>query len=61
VSSKFIGGIDKEQAAIASIDSLSDEANLPLVAAAKGNLQAFEFLIERHAQKMGLGEVSLPL
>jgi hypothetical protein len=63
VPSKFIDSIDKEQAAIASIDSLPNEGDLTLVAAAKGgDLQAFEVLVERHTQGMGLGEVffSLP-
>jgi RNA polymerase sigma-70 factor, ECF subfamily len=53
VPSKFIDSIDKEQAAIASIDSLPDEGDLTLVAAAKGgNLQAFEVLVERHEQRI---------
>jgi RNA polymerase sigma-70 factor, ECF subfamily len=53
VPSKFMDSIDKQQAAIASIDSLSDEGDLTLVAAAKsGNLQAFEVLVERHEQKI---------
>jgi RNA polymerase sigma-70 factor (ECF subfamily) len=53
VPSKFIDSIDKEQAAIVSIDSLPDEGDLTLVAAAKsGNLQAFEVLVERHEQKI---------
>jgi RNA polymerase sigma-70 factor (ECF subfamily) len=53
VPSKFIHSSDEEQAAIASIDSLPDEADLALVAAAKGgNLQAFEILVKRHEQKM---------
>jgi RNA polymerase sigma-70 factor (ECF subfamily) len=53
VPSKFIDNIDKEQAAIASMDSLPDEGDLTLVAAAKsGNLQAFEVLVERHEQKI---------
>jgi hypothetical protein len=42
VPSKFTESIDKEQAALASIDSLPDEGDLALGAAAKGgNLQAF--------------------
>jgi RNA polymerase sigma-70 factor (ECF subfamily) len=53
VPAKFIGSIDKEQAAIASIDSLSGESDLTLVAAAKkGNRQAFEALVERHEQRI---------
>jgi RNA polymerase sigma-70 factor (ECF subfamily) len=53
LQSKFIDTIDNEQAAIASIDSLPDEGDLTLVAAAKGgNLQAFEVLVERHEQRI---------
>jgi len=53
VPAKFIDSIDKEQAAIASIDSLPDEGDLTLVAAAKGgNLQAFEVLVERHERRI---------
>jgi hypothetical protein len=60
VTSKFIDSIDKGQPAIASIDSLPDEGTLPLVAAARGgNLQAFDLLVERHEQRMALGEVLL--
>ena len=41
--SKFTESIDKEQAAIASVDSLPDEGAVTLAAARKGgNLQAFE-------------------
>ena len=61
--SKFTESIDKEQAAIASVDSLPDEGAVTLAAARKGgNLQAFEVLVEAHEQRMGLGEVffSLP-
>jgi hypothetical protein len=44
---------DEEQTAIASIECLSDEGDLTLVAAAKvGNLQAFEVLFERHEQRI---------
>jgi RNA polymerase sigma-70 factor (ECF subfamily) len=51
--SKFIDSIDKEKAAIASIDSLPEEGDLTLVAAAKGgNLRAFEVLVKRHEQKI---------
>jgi RNA polymerase sigma-70 factor (ECF subfamily) len=53
VPAKFIDNIDKEQAGIASVDSLPDESDLTLVAAAKGgNLQAFEVLVERHEQRI---------
>jgi RNA polymerase sigma-70 factor (ECF subfamily) len=53
VPSTFTDSSDKEQAAIASIDSLPDQADLALVAAAKGgNLQAFEILVKRHEQKI---------
>jgi RNA polymerase sigma-70 factor (ECF subfamily) len=53
VPAKFIDSIDEEQAAIAPIDSLLDEGDLALVAAAKGgNRQAFEVLVERHQQRV---------
>jgi RNA polymerase sigma-70 factor (ECF subfamily) len=53
VPAKFTDSIDKEQVAIASLDSLPDEGGLTLVAAAKGgNLQAFEVLLERHEQRI---------
>jgi hypothetical protein len=63
VPSKFTESVDKEQAAIASIDSLLDAGDLTLAAAEKGgNLQAFAVLVEGHEQRMELGEVffSLP-
>jgi RNA polymerase sigma-70 factor (ECF subfamily) len=51
VPSKLIDSIDKEQAAIASIDRLPEEGDL--VGAAKGgNRQAFEVLVERHDQRI---------
>ena len=51
--SKFIDSIEEEQAAIAPVDSLPDEGDLTLVAAAKGgNLRAFEILVERHEQRI---------
>ena len=50
---KFIDSIDEEQVAIASIDSLPDEGDLALVAAARGrNLQAFGVLVERHERRI---------
>ena len=50
---KFIDSIDKEKAAIASVDTLPGEGDLTLVAAARcGNLQAFEVLVERHKQRI---------
>ena len=53
MSSKFIDCIDKEQAAIASIDSLPVQGDLTLVAAANGgNTRAFEVLVERHKQRI---------
>jgi RNA polymerase sigma-70 factor, ECF subfamily len=53
VPSKFIDSIEEEQAAIAPVDSLPDEGDLILVAAAKGgNLRAFEILVERHEQRI---------
>ena len=49
--SKLIDSIDKEQAAIASIDWLPEEGDL--VGAAKGgNRQAFEVLVERQEQRI---------
>jgi RNA polymerase sigma-70 factor (ECF subfamily) len=50
---KLIRNIDKEEGAIASIDSIPDKGDLPLVAAAKnGNRKAFEILVERHEQRI---------
>jgi len=51
VPSKLIDSIDKEQAAIASIDMLPDESDL-VGAAKRGNRQAFEVLVERHEQRV---------
>ena len=60
--SKFTESVDKEQAAIASIDSLLDAGDLTLAAAEKGgNLQAFAVLVEGHEQRMELGEVFFSL
>jgi RNA polymerase sigma-70 factor, ECF subfamily len=45
--------IDREEAAIASIDSLPGNADTALVAAAKnGDTKAFEILVERHEQRI---------
>jgi RNA polymerase sigma-70 factor (ECF subfamily) len=53
VSPKFIDDFGKEEAAIASADSLSDKGDMTLVAAAKKeNRQAFEVLVERHARRV---------
>ena len=50
---KFIDDIDKEEAAIVAMDSLSCKGDMPLVAAAKsGNRKAFEILVERHEQRI---------
>jgi len=50
---KLIGNIDKEEAAIASIPSVPDKGDMPLVAAAKnGNRQAFEVLVARHERRI---------
>ena len=50
---KFIDSIGKEPAAIASVDSLREEGDLTLVAAARGgNLQAFEVLVKRNEQRV---------
>jgi RNA polymerase sigma-70 factor (ECF subfamily) len=53
VSPKFIDNVGKEEVAIASGYSLSDEGDMTLVAAAKNeNRQAFEVLVERHARRV---------
>jgi len=53
VSPKFIDDVGKEEPAIVSASSLSDEGDMTLVAAAKNeNRQAFEILVERHARKI---------
>jgi len=53
VSTKIVDDIGKQEAAIASPPSLSDEADMSLVAAAKNeNRQAFEILVERHARRV---------
>jgi RNA polymerase sigma-70 factor (ECF subfamily) len=50
---KLIDNSEKEEAAIASIDSLPDKGDMTLVAAAKnGNRKAFEILVERHEQRI---------
>ena len=50
---KLVDNIDKEEAAIASIDSLPGEGDMTLVAAAKnGNKKAFGILVERHEQRI---------
>jgi RNA polymerase sigma-70 factor, ECF subfamily len=52
---KFIHNIDSEEAAIASIDTISGNPDMALVAAAKnGNTKAFEMLVERHEQRIFL-------
>jgi len=53
VSPKFIDDVGKEEPAIVSASSLSDEGDMTLVAAAKNeNRQAFEILVERHARRV---------
>jgi RNA polymerase sigma-70 factor (ECF subfamily) len=53
VSPKFIDDVGKEEPAIVSAYSLSDEGDMTLVAAAKNeNRQAFEILVERHARRV---------
>jgi RNA polymerase sigma-70 factor (ECF subfamily) len=53
VAVKHINNTGKEEAAIASIFSLSDKGDMTLVAAAKNeNRQAFEVLVERHARRI---------
>ena len=50
---KFIYNNDKEEAAIASSDSLPGEGDMNLDAAAKkGSRKAFEILVERHQQRI---------
>jgi RNA polymerase sigma-70 factor, ECF subfamily len=53
VSPTFLDDVGKEEAAIASAYSLSDEGDMALVAAAKnGNRKAFEILVKRHEQRI---------
>jgi len=53
VSPKFIDDVGKEEPAIVSAYSLSDEGDMTLVAAAKNeNREAFEILVERHARRV---------
>jgi RNA polymerase sigma-70 factor (ECF subfamily) len=50
---KLMGNIDREEAAIAFIDSIPRKGDMTLVAAAKnGNKKAFEILVERHEQRI---------
>ena len=50
---KFMDSIDKEEAAMASTDSLPGIGDVALVAAAKnGDRKAFEILVERHEQRI---------
>src|SRR6267143_3520406 len=50
---ELIDNIDKEEGAIASIDSLPGEGDMNLVAAAKnGNKKAFEILVGRHERRI---------
>src|SRR5258707_8746299 len=50
---KLINNIDREDAEIASIDTLPGNADMALVAAAKnGNRRAFEILVKRHKQRI---------
>jgi len=53
VPAKLIDNTGNEEAAIASVYSLSDKGDMTLVAAAKNqNRQAFEVLVERHARRI---------
>jgi RNA polymerase sigma-70 factor, ECF subfamily len=53
VPTRLVRNIDKEEAAIASIDSIPGKGDIPLVAAAKnGNRKAFEILVKRHEQRI---------
>jgi len=50
---KLKDNIDREEAAIASIDSLPRDGDMTLVAAARnGNRRAFESLVKRHQQRI---------
>src|ERR1700704_1055650 len=50
---KLVDNIDKQEAAIAFIDSLPGKGDMTLVAAAKnGNRKAFEILVKRHQQRI---------
>jgi RNA polymerase sigma-70 factor, ECF subfamily len=50
---KLMDNIDREEAAIATIDSIPRKGDMTLVAAAKnGNRKAFEILVERHQQRI---------
>jgi len=49
----FINKIDREQAAIAFLDSVPAKGDMTLVAAAKnGNRKAFDILVKRHQQRI---------
>jgi len=53
VKAELVDGIDKKEAAIASMHIVPDTGDMTLVAAAKnGNRQAFEVLVGRHEQKI---------
>ena len=50
---KLITNIEREEAAIAFIDSIPGKGDMALVAAAKnGNRKAFEILVKRHEQRI---------
>jgi len=50
---KLISNIEREEAAIAFIDSIPGKGDMALVAAAKnGNRKAFEILVKRHEQRI---------
>ena len=49
----LINNIERQEAAIAFIDSISRNGDISLVAAAKnGNRKAFEILVKRHQQRI---------
>src|ERR1700730_1324993 len=51
--SKVMDDVDTDETAIASINSLSSNADVALVAAGKnGDRKSFEILVERHEQKL---------
>jgi RNA polymerase sigma-70 factor (ECF subfamily) len=53
MSTKLMENIDRDESAVAFIDSIPRKADMTLVAAAKnGNRRAFEILVKRHERKI---------
>jgi len=53
MSTKLMENIDRDESAVAFIDSIPRKADMTLVAAAKnGNRKAFEILVKRHERKI---------